>query len=151
MQKLAELCGQRFQGVMTYLDDVEHDFADKFLVATVADCTDAQVKMPFQVGEDRSRTWMFSNTANGLELKHDHWHADCSDDDISNYGGLSAGPGTALSQSFPADDFTQACIPDASTNVWNVSVSSDGLELIYHLERHNKPRFTAVLKRVRGE
>lgn len=144
---LKGLCGARFEGAMTFPADDQHEFAGKRLVAHVASCGDAEIRVPFQVGEDRSRTWIFSRTADGLQLKHDHRHADGTPDEVTMYGGLANATGTPLQQSFPADAHTAKLIPAAATNVWTVSLSADGKSLTYHLERDAKPRFTAVLKR----
>jgi hypothetical protein len=148
MASLNRLCGQRFEGVMTYPADPKHDFAGKRLLAHFATCSNAEVRAPFQVGEDRSRTWIFSRTPAGLQLQHDHRHADGTPDAVTMYGGMANPTGSALSQSFSADAYTARLIPAAVTNVWTVSLSADNNTLTYHLERDAKPRVTAVFKRV---
>lgn len=145
---LGGLCGARFEGAQTYAADPASAFAGKVLVAHIASCTEREIRVPFLVGEDRSRTWVFTRTADGLQLKHDHRHADGTPDAVTMYGGFASATGTALGQSFAADAHTAALIPAAVTNVWTVSVSADGATLTYHLERDARPRFTAVLKRV---
>lgn len=146
---LRGLCGVRFEGAMTFPVDARDDFAGKLLVATVASCNDDEIRVPFLVGEDKSRTWIFSRTRGGLQLKHDHRHADGTPDAITMYGGVANDSGKPLVQSFAADADTVKLIPAAATNVWTVSLSADGDTLTYHLERDGKPRFTAVLKRVK--
>ena len=148
MQNLKNLCGSKFQGEMTYPEDGQDDFAGKLLVATLSSCVENEVRIPFVVGEDKSRTWIVSATADGLQLKHDHRHKDGTPDKITNYGGTVHSVGTPYSQSFPADGFTARLIPEAATNVWTLTFSKDFSELTYHLTRHDKPRFTAVLTRV---
>lgn len=148
---LKGLCGARFEGVKTFPTDSTDSFAGKLLVAIVASCNDVEIRVPFLVGEDRSRTWVFSRVAGGLQLKHDHRHVDGTPDAVSMYGGMARATGTPLAQSFAADAYTATLIPAAVANVWSVSLSDDGSSLTYHLERDAKPRFTAVLKRVRRE
>lgn len=145
---LRQLCGQRFEGQMSFPADPAHDFAGKPLAAQFASCSDTAVRVPFTVGEDRSRTWVFTHSAAGLELKHDHRHADGTPDQQTMYGGMAVAGGSALSQSFAADEYTGKLIKGAAANVWTVSLSPDGQRLTYHLERDAKPRFTAVLHRV---
>ncbi|MFT5573799.1 MAG: hypothetical protein ACI9FR_002735 [Cryomorphaceae bacterium] len=145
--QLSSLCHSQYVGEMTYPIDGQDSFAEKSLVAEITTCDEEQVRVPFSVGEDKSRTWVFTKTESGVSLKHDHRHADGSVDDVSNYGGNSNENGSVLKQSFPADQYTQELIPDAATNVWSVSLNKDGSQLTYHLDRHNKPRFTAVLYR----
>lgn len=148
MATLNSLCGQRFEGVMTYPVDPKHDFAGKRLLAHFATCNNSEVRAPFQVGEDRSRTWVFTRTPAGLQLQHDHRHQDGTPDAVTMYGGMANLAGSALSQSFSADAYTARLIPAAVTNVWTVSLSADNNTLTYHLERDAKPRVTAVFKRV---
>lgn len=144
---LGALCGARFEGAMTFPVDAAHDFAGKRLVATVASCTATEIRVPFVVGEDHSRTWVFSRGADGLQLKHDHRHADGTPDAVTLYGGLATDTGSALVQSFPADPYTARLIPAAAGNVWTLSLGADGKSLGYHLDRDGKPRFTAMLAR----
>ena len=145
---LKALCGARFEGEMTFPKDGQDSFAGKLLVATFDQCDEDQLRVPFLVGKDRSRTWIFSRIEGGLQLKHDHRHEDGTPDEVNMYGGMANDSGTSLSQSFEADEHTAEVIPAASTNVWTVSLDPSGEELTYHLERNAAPRFTAVLRRV---
>lgn len=148
---LTALCGARYEGHMTFPTEGQDSFAGKLLVATVRDCGEDEIRMPFVVGEDTSRTWVLSNTDAGLLLKHDHRHADGTEDEQSNYGGTAHTAGTALRQSFLADAFTAELIPAAATNVWTLSLDKEMTTLTYHLTRHGRPRFTAVLTRVSNQ
>lgn len=148
---LAALCGARYEGEMTFPQDGQDSFAGKLLVAEIASCNDSEIRVPFSVGDDTSRTWLFKKIDGGLQLKHDHRHADGSPDEITMYGGMASDGGSAKTQSFAADQHTAELIPAAATNIWTVRFSEDADQLTYHLERHAKPRFTAVLKRVDSE
>jgi hypothetical protein len=145
---LSEQCGQRFEGEMTYPSEGQDSFAGKLLIAKIDICTSTEIRIPFAVGEDHSRTWIVSKTKKGLQLKHDHRHKDGTPDDVNMYGGLAGEEGSRLSQSFSADEHTATIIPAASTNVWTLTFSDSGKSLRYHLERHNAPRFTAELTRI---
>lgn len=147
--KLVSLCGARFEGESVLPRDPGDSFAGKKLVATLATCGESEIRVPFAVGEDRSRTWLITRTPNGLQLKHDHRHADGTPDKITMYGGLARAGGSAEHQAFAADAHTAKLIPEAATNVWTLTLSPDGQSLTYYLERIDKPRFKAVLKRVR--
>ncbi len=142
--KLADMCGTSYQGYSSFPDDPEHDFHGKLLVAHIDSCSENEIRIPFSVAEDKSRTWVIRLDATGLSLKHDHRHADGSPDDVTNYGGTAAS-GSAFSQSFPADGFTAELIPAASTNVWTISLDIDAGSLTYYLERNKNPRFKATL------
>lgn len=141
-------CGQRFEGQPTFPEDPGDGFRGQLLVAHIESCQEKQLRIPFIVGNDHSRTWIITMTDAGLQLKHDHRHEDGTPDEITDYGGTAATPGTPWQQSFPADAHTAEIIPAAATNEWSLTLSEDGSELVYYLERHSQPRFRAELQRV---
>lgn len=147
-ESLRQLCGARYEGAMTFPADGQDAFAGKLLVAEFDSCTEVEIRIPFAVGKDTSRTWIITRTETGLQLKHDHRHADGSEDEITMYGGGVLPNGTATEQSFAADAYTKKLLPEAASNVWTISLDDGGRLLTYALQRHAKPRFTAVLKRV---
>ena len=63
------------------------------------------------------------------------------------WGDRATRDGSALSQSFPADEHTRKLLPEAATNVWTLTLDPERAELTYYLERHGKPRFEAALVR----
>lgn len=142
---LSQLCGSTFQGYSSFPDDPEHDFYGKLLVATIEICTESEIRIPFSVADDTSRTWVITKSADKLTLKHDHRHADGTPDEITNYGGTTNTSGSEYSQAFPADAFTAELIPAAATNVWTITFSEDKKRLTYYLQRNNQPRFKAEL------
>ena len=121
---LLSLCGQTLEGrIVSPPVAADADFAGKRLVMHVRDCSPREIRIPFHVGDDRSRTWVVSRTGSGLQLKHDHRHADGTEDKLSQYGGDTVAPGTAGRQEFPADAFSKAlfireAIPQSVPNVW---------------------------------
>jgi hypothetical protein len=147
MATLRAMCGQRFEGGQTYAVDPNNEFANK-IISTEVICSTADVRMPVKVGEDRSRTWIFTRPAAGLELRHDHRHADGTPDRVTMYGGMAQPGGTARSQAFLADAYTARLVPGADTNLWTVTVSENGAVLTYRLERHARPRAEFVMRRV---
>ena len=144
---LRKLCGTQLEGVTEFPQDPKHDFAGKKLVMSVQTCSDTEIRIPFRVGDDTSRTWIISLSDQGLLLKHDHRHADGTPDKVTMYGGWSAPGGTAMQQRFAADDETAKLIPDAATNVWTLTIGQGGNDFTYALERHGQPRYKATLKR----
>lgn len=146
---LQSLCGATFEGGTTFiLPEAKATWEGKTLVAKVASCTSDEIRIPLQVGEDRSRTWIIRRAPNGgLLLTHDHRHADGTPDKQTNYGGAASDSGTPLVAHFHADAYTANLIPGAATNVWHVSLAPDGSRLNYSLERDGKPRMAAELFR----
>jgi hypothetical protein len=144
---LTKLCGTQLEGVTEFPQDPKHDFAGKKLVMSVQTCSESEIRIPFRVGDDTSRTWIISLSDKGLLLKHDHRHADGTPDKVTMYGGWAAPGGSATQQRFEADDETAKLIPDASTNVWTLTIGDAGNEFTYALERHGQPRYKATLTR----
>ncbi len=144
---LGKLCGATFEGESVFPRDPADSFAGKKLVATIASCNEREIRVPFLVGADRSRTWIIQHKAAGLSLQHDHRHEDGTPDAQTMYGGLADDNGTPHAQSFRADAYTAKLIPAASTNVWTITLAPDGSTLTYYLERDGKPRFKAELRR----
>lgn len=136
---LADLCGQAFEGTVRESNPPDTAFAGRTLAMHVRECAEDEIRIPFHVGEDRSRTWVLTRTGQGIRLKHDHRHADGTPDEVTMYGGDTAESGTASSQSFPADDETAALIPAATTNVWTLEVEP-GARFVYALRREGSDR-----------
>jgi len=138
MARLQALCGQAFAGRLVSSDPADSDLAGQTLVMHVAMCSENEIRIPFHVGENRSRTWVISRTANGLRLKHDHRHEDGTPDTVTMYGGDTAGPGTASRQEFPVDSesiamFQANGLTRSVTNVWAIEVT--GTTFAYELRR----------------
>ena len=157
---LLQQCTHIFTGQSTFPDTPEDSFYGKNLVANFINCTDTKIHVPFHVGDNKSRTWIFSKLDNGkIQLKHQHLHADGSVDEVSNYGGTSIGGDIEINElsktihvHFPADDFTKQLIPEASTNVWTIELITHSYSnqdvLTYNLYRHGNKRFLAKLEKV---
>jgi len=105
----------------------------------VRQCAPAEIRIPFQVGANRSRTWIITRTADGLRLKHDHRHEDGSSDPVTLYGGDTRDAGSASRQEFHADAHTASLIPAARTNIWTIEVLP-GDRFAYALRREGTDR-----------
>lgn len=73
-------CGKAFEGWLVTTDAADADIAAERLIMHVRSCTADEVRIPFHVGEDRSRTWVLTRAPSGLRLKHDHRHKDGASD-----------------------------------------------------------------------
>ena len=141
-ENVAALCGRSFAGRIianTPASSTPDPFAGKSLVMHVRECSDSELRIPFHVGDDRSRTWVLSRQANGLRLKHDHRHADGSPDATTLYGGDTDAAGSEGRQEFPVDAESQAMfraqgMQASLTNVWAMEIRPAS-ELIYELSR----------------
>ncbi len=127
MARLQALCGKAFAGRLVTADPADEAMAGQPLVMHVRECRPGEVRIPFHVGDDRSRTWIVTRTATGLRLKHDHRHADGAPDQLTMYGGDTIGPGTVARQAFPVDAesvalFTRTGRTVSNSNVWAMEV-----------------------------
>lgn len=142
LTSLSALCGQSFEGRVVTTEAADASFASQRLVMQVRECSDDEIRVPFHVGENRSRTWVITRTSAGLRLKHDHRHEDGSEDVLTQYGGDTANEGSAERQEFPADEFSRTLfvnnnIPQSTANVWAVEVHP-GRTFAYELRRPNR-------------
>lgn len=138
LARLNELCGKWFEGKVVTNDPLDANFASQRLVMHVRDCSADEVRIPFHVGADKSRTWVVTRTDAGVRLKHDHRHEDGTEDVLSQYGGDTTTAGTTTRQEFPADAFSKELFlakgnPASVTNVWAMDV--DNAMFAYELRR----------------
>ncbi len=139
---LKPLCGKTYEGRVVTTDAADKDFADRRLVMRVADCGADTVRIPFSVGEDRSRTWVITLLDRArLRLKHDHRHEDGKEDVLSQYGGDTLGPESLTRMEFPADAFSKALFlekgnPASVDNVWALELTDK--VFAYELRRPNR-------------
>jgi hypothetical protein len=130
LDRLREHCGQAFEGRIIAnqpAPTTPDPFEGKRLVMHVRECGDDALRIPFHVGEDRSRTWVLTRTAQGLRLKHDHRHQDGTSDAVTMYGGDTAAPGNPGRQEFPVDaesiaTFEREGLAASVTNVWAIEI-----------------------------
>lgn len=138
-QRLQALCGHAYEGTLVRAPDGDDTFRDRRVVMHVRDCRADHVRVPLVVGGDRSRTWVFTRTASGIELRHDHRHEDGTPDAVTMYGGITSNAGSADTQMFPADERTRIAIPGS------------GLRSAWLVEIHPGERFTYAGNRVGTE
>lgn len=148
LRQLREHCGKAYAGrvVADTPPSADNPFAGKTLVMHVRECDLASLRIPFHVGDDRSRTWVLTlPTRSDLRLKHDHRHEDGSADAVTNYGGdgrsFAATKSGGWRIEFPADAETQALfrregLAVSVSNVWALEISAK--TFVYELAREGR-------------
>lgn len=172
---LASHCGKAYAGALVSGDARDTDWRGRAMVAHWAECSDRRIAIALHVEEppssssgavgrentpssssgavgqqerwNRSRTWVVTRTEDGLRLKHDHRHADGSEDAVTQYGGDTLSAGTARVQDFPVDAssialFERQGLPASVTNVWRIEADpagAPGARVAYQLTRRNDP------------
>lgn len=147
---LQKLCGKAYAGTIAADTSISPDFAGKALVMHVRSCEKNRIRIPFFVGDDRSRTWVLTRRKNRITLKHDHRHADGKPDKVTMYGGTSNNAGEAIRQFFPADEQTTKVVaaptddaPSAAANIWWIELVP-GEHYSYNLRRLGRERLFTV-------
>ncbi|MEP3891579.1 MAG: hypothetical protein ABJN69_14055 [Hellea sp.] len=138
---LSTHCGKAYAGKLVSKDEVDADFASKALVMHVRECSDTEIRIPFHVDDDRSRTWVITKTDAGLRLKHDHRHEDGSEDAVTQYGGDTIYDGAPSRQVFPVDQFSidmflKEGLDVSIVNIWAVEINNATYS--YELSRPNR-------------
>jgi hypothetical protein len=142
-ERLQELCGQAFAGEMVRYDPaLDTAWLNRPVIMHVRECSADEVRIPLHVGENRSRTWILTRTAEGIRLKHDHRHPDGTEEVSTMYGGTTTAAGTEARQEFPAGEYSRNLFlrndhPDGVYNVWAMEVHP-GERFTYQLTRPNR-------------
>lgn len=141
-QQLKQHCGKTYQGIVTSGATANDGFSGKRLVMHVLSCSEDQLLIPFNVGENRSRTWILTKVKDRIELKHDHRHEDGTNDAVTMYGGSTTNSGLPSIAVFHADQITVTTIPAAATNVWWITINNT--TFTYNLRRIGSDRLFTV-------
>lgn len=148
--ELKKLCGKAYAGSIVADTSPSPDFTGKSMVMHVRSCEADRIRIPFFVGENRSRTWVLTKKGTRIELKHDHRHEDGKPDKVTMYGGTSTNPGEVTRQFFPADEETTRVVappagksPSAAANVWWIDLVR-GEHFSYNLRRLGGDRLFTV-------
>ena len=138
-RELSALCGKSFEGKLAAGDESDASFNSAKMRAHVRECSSREVRIAFDVGEDKSRTWIISKTDTGLRLKHRHMLKDGTEDPVSQYGGDTVTSGSVMRQEFPADAFSKDMFTKegrtvSNANIWAFEVTPRQV-LTYELAR----------------
>lgn len=149
-KELQKLCGKAFAGTIAADTAPSPDFTGKAMVMHVRSCEADRIRIPFFVGENRSRTWVLTRKGDRIELKHDPRHEDGKPDAVTMYGGTTTNSGMATRQFFPADEETVKVVPapannapSAAANVWWIDLVP-GEHFSYNLRRLGGDRLFTV-------
>ncbi len=141
--ELQRLCGKAYSGTVVAAPADDTTFKDKALVMHVRACEKNIIRIPFNVGDNRSRTWVLTRKGTRIELRHDHRHEDGKPDAVTMYGGFTNNIGLATRQVFPADDQTVKVIAAAAPNVWWIELVA-GEYFSYNLRRMGSERYFSI-------
>jgi len=143
-QKLVSLKGQSFAGELTVgTEDGDKEFVEGGAIMHIWKVSDKEIRIPFHIGTNHSRTWVLTRTNDGIRLKHDHRKPDGSDDEVTMYGGDTTVKGTPIRQEFHADKYTGDLLSASAQNIWAMEVEL-AKRFVYELRREHQDRFFRV-------
>jgi hypothetical protein len=151
---LSSLCGETFTGAATYPEEGDHVLVGTTLRNYVSACTEDMVRIELyrKDGTYWHGAWVIEKRPEGLHLFHDHLGEErtmeylIETNNSHGYGGYATDAGSATRQFFAADEVTADMLPEASTNVWMMDINLEEGVFTYYLERHELPRFRAVMR-----
>ena len=120
--RLARHCGQAFAGRLTQVPEGNQTFTgNESLIVHFRECSDGRLKLPFHADDDHSRTWIFTRTTAGIDLRHDHRLASGAPDVQSTwYGAHTQAEGTGERQEFLREE-----LRDGAVTGWRVEIVPD--------------------------
>jgi hypothetical protein len=112
-------CGKAYPGSVSDVTDYYRaGLEGRALVAHFLQCEPDRIHIALHENDDRSRNWILTRTGGTIRLKHDHRHADGTEDSVSQYGGDAPIPGLPDRQIFRADAHTAQILPLRADNFW---------------------------------
>lgn len=150
-------CGSAYAGRSIFVDLGEDSpLIGAELTMTLTECSEDEVRIPFFVDDDRSRTWILSLLDGTLRLEHDHRYEDGSEYEANFYGGFAMDnenahfeffPEYAVSTVtrlfFPSDERTIADRPARNINVWSKEFDLENQRYYYRLYLEGRLRYEA--------
>jgi hypothetical protein len=157
MAQYEPYCGNTYAGRSVFVDlGDESPLIGARLLMTVAECSVDEIRIPFYVDEDRSRTWILSYQDGALRLGHDHRYDDGSEYEANFYGGFAMEnenghfqyfPEYAESGEtvlfFPSDERTIADRAARNINVWSKAFDTENQRYYYRLYLEGRLRYEA--------
>jgi hypothetical protein len=142
-ENLRAMCGQTFGGRTILAPVTDETFEPARLFMVVEHCEEDEIRVPFIVGDDDSRTWVFQMRQQGLTFFHEHLRPDGTEHDVSGFGGHASPEGTATFQSFP-DFWATEETPPAEHRIWRLAIDEEHDLFVYYLDRGGAPAYRLV-------
>jgi hypothetical protein len=140
-----DYCGFAYRGESTLVElGDDHPLEGADLLMVLGRCDSNEVRIPFHVDDDRSRTWIVRRVGDGrLHLSHDHRYPDGTEHYANMYGGYSDGEGDSTTVFFPADERTISERPAREINRWSKSFDHSQQSYFYRLYLRDTLRYEA--------
>ena len=148
LANLSELCGQAFPGVVTDAPETDQAFhPDAPMIMHVRECSPSEVRVPAWLGsaatpeivDNASRTFVFTATPVGLDVRHDHRHRDGRGEPNSYYGGVAAHPPIATEPPSPTRQEFKRLTEEGVSTGWIAEIIP-GERFLYGTQRDGEWR-----------
>lgn len=145
LQNFDSYCGYAYEGYTEYIDlGEDHQLDGAELLMILDHCEENEVRIPFWVNDDRSRTWILSIDDRGLRLSHDHRYENGTEHEANMYGGYSDDRATNTKHFYPADEQTIEDRPQRDINTWSTEIDRENDRYIYRLYLEDELRYEAI-------
>jgi len=142
---LAERCGDEYPGRAVIAPESDPTFRPAFLGMVIASCTENQIRIPFLVDGDDTRTWVLTLDDDGLLFTHEHMLEGDTLSSNSGWGGRAEwGTGTAAFQHFPDHRWDPARVPEENRSHWRMRLDPEHGQFVYYLDRGVVPDYRLV-------
>jgi hypothetical protein len=142
-ENMRAFCGQTFGGRTILAPAEDRTFEPARLYMVVAECGENEIRVPFIVGDDASRTWIFQLRDGRLTFFHRHVRPDGTEHEVSGFGGHASDDGKASFQSFP-DFWATDDTAEAERRVWRLRIDEPNDLFVYYLDRGGQPAYRLV-------
>jgi hypothetical protein len=142
---IAARCGEEYPGRAITAPASDDTFRPAFLGMRIASCSDREIRIPFIVDDDESRTWVLTIEGEDLVFTHEHMLEGDTLSSNSGWGGRAvAGTGTALFQHFPDHRWEPDQVPAANRSHWRMRLDPEHGQFVYYLDRGVTPAYRLV-------
>jgi len=142
-ENMRAMCGETFGGRTIFAEEGDETFEPARLYFTVEECGEDEIRAPFTVGDDASRTWILQMGEEGLTFSHEHLRPDGTEYETSGFGGHATDDGSATFQHFP-DFWGTDETPEAERRIWRLRIDQENDLFVYYLDRGGRLAYRLV-------
>lgn len=123
LSNLAVHCGEAFPGEVVQAPEGDPYFSPGLeLTMHVRECSQEEVRIPVFAGDNASRTWIFTRTGGGVDLRHDHRYEDGTPEPNTFYGAFVSEPPIAVDPPSPNHHEFKREREDGMISGWRVEI-----------------------------
>ena len=142
---LFENCGETFSGQAAGVQEPGEDLSGETLIATFQTCTEEEVQIALAANGNALRTWIVSRSDDGLQLNLRSDNAGDPTMAPTGFGGAVTDIGSAMSQSFAANDSTEEAMNTMDAGIWTLELENN--QFSYALEQDGETTISGTLSK----